>query len=119
MKKLSAFAVLLMTGVFLIYSCSKNNSGSTKTDTVFKTIDTPDIKTGLLLYLPFNGSIADSSGNNLTTTAFNGGTLTYEEHGFANHAFGSPGNNTAVLVSNNGAIKMDTAFSISLDFMVN
>jgi hypothetical protein len=76
-----------------------------------------DLKKGLLLYLPFNGSIADSSGNNNPTAAINGAALTYDEHGYANSAFGANGGGQTIQVTNNGSIQFDTAFSASLSFM--
>ena len=76
-----------------------------------------DLKRGLLLYLPFNGSIADSSGNNNPTMAVGGGSLTADEHGYANSAFGSNGGGQTIEVTNNGSIHFDTAYTISLSFM--
>jgi hypothetical protein len=79
---------------------------------------TVNLSQGLLLYLPFNGSIADSSGNNNPTTLVGSGNgLTYDAHGYANSAFYGNGSN-AVLVTNNGSIDFDTAFSMSYDFMI-
>ena len=89
-----------------------------KTDTLFKPVDTPNLKNGLILYLPFNGSFADSSGNGNTTTAVGGAFLTYDLHGYANRAFGGTGNGERIIVTNNGSIKFDTALSISFDVMV-
>jgi hypothetical protein len=43
--------------------------------------------------------------------------LTYDEHGYANNAFGGIGSNQFILVTNNGSIKFDTAFTASIDFM--
>lgn len=76
-----------------------------------------DLKRGLLLYLPFNGSIADSSGNNNLTQLVDGAALTYDEHGYANSAFGGNGTGGRLIVTNNGSINFDTAFSISLSVM--
>jgi len=77
-----------------------------------------DLKKGLLLYLPFNGSIADSSGNNNPTQIVGTGAgLTYDEHGYANSAYGSDGTGGRLQVTNNGSIQFDTAFSVSLSFM--
>jgi hypothetical protein len=44
--------------------------------------------------------------------------LTYDEHGIANSAFGGTGSGERILVTNNGSIKFDTAFSISADVMI-
>lgn len=79
---------------------------------------TVSLTKGLLLYLPFNGSIADSSGNGNPTSA-TANVLTYDEHGYANSAFGATGNGEMVYVTNNGSIKFDTAWSLSYGFMVN
>jgi hypothetical protein len=94
-------------------SCKKDNDSSTPTQPTSNV----HLKSGLLLYLPFNGNIADSSGNGNQTTAVAGATLTYDEHGYANSAFGSTGNGERIKVANNGSIKFDTALSISLNFM--
>jgi len=72
-----------------------------------------DLTRGLLLYLPFSGSIADSSGNNNPTTALGGASLTYDVHGYANSAFGGTGNGERIVVTNNGSIQFDTAFTFS------
>jgi hypothetical protein len=75
------------------------------------------LKSGLLLYLPFDGNMADSSGNGNSTSPLAGASLTYDEHGNANSAFNGTGNGERILVTNNGSIKFDTAYSISLNFM--
>jgi len=78
----------------------------------------PDLTRGLLVYLPFNGSIADSSGhNNPTQIVGTGADLTYDMHGYANSAFGGVGSSGRLEVTNNGSIQFDTAFSLSLSFM--
>jgi hypothetical protein len=71
----------------------------------------------LLLYLPLNGSIADSSGNNNSTQLVGGAALTNDEHGYANSALGDDGSGGRLIVTNNGSIKFDTAFSVSMSFM--
>jgi hypothetical protein len=76
------------------------------------------MKNGLVLYLPFNGSFADSSGGGNTVTAVAGAALDYDMHGYAQSAFNSTGNGARLIVSNNGFYKVDTAFTISLDFMI-
>ena len=73
----------------------------------------PDLSRGLLLYLPFSGNIADSSGNNNPTVAVGGASLTYDAHGYANSAFGGTGNGERIVVTNNGSIQFDTAFTLS------
>lgn len=79
---------------------------------------TVNLKTGLLVWLPFSGNIADSSGNGNPTTAV-GSVLTYDAHGYANNAFGGTGAGERIYVTNNGSIKFDTAYSMSFGFMVN
>jgi len=80
--------------------------------------DSADLKKGLLLYLPFNGNIADSSGNNNPTQIVGSGAgLTYDMHGYANAAYGSDGAGSRLEVTNNGSIQFDTAFTLSLSFM--
>lgn len=119
----------------LVYSCSKSATPSPpvhdttvviKNDTIVKTDTVPpppdptvNLKKGLLLYLPFDGNIADSSGFGNPTVAVGGNPLTYDAHGYANNAFGSNGSGIRVKVTNNGSIKFDTAFSVSYDVMLN
>jgi hypothetical protein len=91
---------------------------TTRIDTVIQKIDTPNLQNGLLVYLKFNGNFADSSGNNNPTQAVNGALLTNDERGVAGSAFGGTGNGERVLVTNNGSIKFDTAFSLSYHVMV-
>ena len=107
-------SVLLIVGVT---SCSKNSNPPPVHDTVVQKMDTPDLNNGLLVYLKFNGNFADSSGNNNPTQAVNGAVLTSDERGAANSAFGGTGNGQRVLVTNNGAIKFDTAFSLAYHVM--
>jgi hypothetical protein len=47
-----------------------------------------------------------------------GAALGYDLHGYANSAFSSSGNGARLVVSNNGSYAVDTAFSLSFDFMV-
>jgi Concanavalin A-like lectin/glucanases superfamily len=91
-----------------------------KNDTLYvpQTDSTVNLTKGLLLYLNFTGNIADSSGNNNPTQAV-GNVLTYDTHGYANNAFGADGGGEEVLVTNNGTIQFDTAYSLSFAFMVN
>ncbi|TDW97181.1 LamG domain-containing protein [Dinghuibacter silviterrae] len=113
-KKLSALSgILIVMAAFLVNSCTKSSSNPTST-----TDTTVNLTKGLLLYLPFSGNIADSSGNNNPTTAI-GSVLTYDAHGYANNAFGATGNGERVIVTNNGSIKFDTAYSLSFGVMVN
>jgi len=114
----------LFVFAILTYSCNKltptpppGSGDSTHVVTDSTGADTVNLKAGLLLYLPFNGSIADSSGNNNPTTLVNGAALTVDEHGYANSAFGGTGNGEALVVTNNGSIKFDSAFTVSFHFM--
>ena len=88
-------------------------------DTIMQKCDSPNLQNGLLVYLKFNGNFADSSGNNNPTQAVNGAVLTSDERGVAGSAFGGTGNGERVVVSNNGSIKFDTAFSLSYHVMIN
>ena len=113
-----AFACL--TVLTLAVACTKNpNPDPPIHDTVYtpKPDTTVNLKKGLLVYLPFSGNIADSSGNNNPTTAV-GSVLTYDAHGYANNAFGAS-TGQRVYVVNNGSIKFDTAYSLSFGFTVN
>lgn len=97
------------------------NDTTTKTDTLYATKpdSTVNLTKGLMLYLPFSGNIADSSGNGNLAQAV-GSVLTYDAHGYANNAFGSDGSGSEyILVTNNGSIQFDTAYSLSFDFMIN
>jgi hypothetical protein len=125
---------LLATLSPLFFACTRNNPQPPVHDTVTvvkhdttNTIDTlygtkPDptvnITKGLVLYLPFNGSFADSSGYGNSVTPVNGAALDYDMHGYANSAFNATGNGERLIISNNGAYKVDTAFSVSCDFMI-
>jgi hypothetical protein len=105
-----------------LYGRALNANEIAKLSQGFPVAQTPsqpvaDLTRGLLLYLPFNGSIADSSGNNNPTQLVGGAALTSDEHGYANAAFGGDGTNGRLLVTNNGSIKFDTAFSASMSFM--
>ncbi|GGA86221.1 LamG domain-containing protein [Puia dinghuensis] len=136
MKRTKILSVTIISGLILLVfsiACNKNpvtppvhdtvtvikNDTTTLTDTLYasKPDSTVNLKKGLLLYLPFTGNMADSSGNGNPTTPLNGASLTYDEHGYAKNAFGANGTNQVLLVTNNGSIKFDTAFSTSLDFM--
>ncbi|MDO6431432.1 LamG domain-containing protein [Flavitalea sp. BT771] len=103
------FGLALLISLGTVFSCKKDHNPPPSN---------VNLKKGLLLYLPFNGSFADSSGNNNPATTIGGATLTYDEHGYANSAFGATGNGEKVLITNNGSIKFDTAFTASFNFMV-
>lgn len=113
LKPFRGRAIILTALSFgLIFSCKKDTTPTPPT-----TPTDVNLKKGLLVYLPFDGVIADSSGNSNTTTALGNASLTYDEHGKANSAFGGTGNGERIQVTNNGSIVFDTAFSISMDFM--
>lgn len=132
-KILSVVSVLGLAVLGLATGCNKNNNSGPPvhdtttvirhdttrlTDTIVQKPDTPDLKTGLVLYLPFNGSLADSSGLNNSVTAVGGVSLGYDMHGYAKSALTSNGNGQYLQIPNNGSYTLDTAFSISLDFMI-
>lgn len=110
-----------------IFACRKNNpnppskdpkTDSSGTDSSCHKPKDVHLRNGLLVYLPFDGNMADSSGNGNLTTPIGGASLTYDEHGYANRAFNGNGNGGRLLVTNNGSIKFDTAYSISVNYMV-
>lgn len=119
-KKLIAVTSVLFAGAVLFTGCIKQTPttptqpGSTDSTTTTTSVN---LKQGLLLYLPFNGNFADSSGNGNPVEGDSATSLSYDEHGYANQAFGAYGSG-ALYVTNNGSIKFDTAVSISLDFML-
>jgi hypothetical protein len=111
--KLRVFTFFVITVSFgLICSCSKHSGNPTP-----MTNDTPNLTNGLVLYLPFNGSLSDESGLNNTVTAVGGGGLGYDLHGYAQSAYNGTGNGSYLYVANNGSYKVDTAFAASFDFM--
>lgn len=104
--------LLPLLSIFLIViSCKKNSSPPAPP------ASDVHLKNGLLLYLPFDGNMADSSGNGNITTAVAGAALTYDEHGKPNSAFAGTGNGERILVTNNGSITFDTAFTVSANVM--
>ena len=130
---LFAVACLALVTVWMGNGCTKDGTlppvhdtvtivkhdTTVRNDTVLQKLDTPDMKTGLVLYLPFNGSFADSSGLHQTVTPLNGAALGYDLHGYANSAFHSTGKGTVLQVANNGSYAVDTAFSLSFDFRID
>ncbi len=135
MKIKNLFAALILGPAVLGFTigCSKNSNPSPPvhdtttvikydtsrvTDTVIQKLDTPDLKTGLVIYLPFSGSLADSSGLANSVYAVSGASLGYDMHGFPNSALTDNGNGQYLQIPNNGSYTLDTAFSISLDFMI-
>jgi hypothetical protein len=120
---LSVSAVLALSASTFFIACTKGTTPISPPihDTIYspKPDTTVNLTKGLLVYLPFSGNIADSSGNGNTTTAY-GSPLTWDAHGYTTSAFGATGlGNTEVFVTNNGSIKYDTAFTVSFGFMVN
>jgi hypothetical protein len=130
---LFAYVTLAVVTFWVMSGCTKNdtpsppvhdtvtiikNDTTVKNDTITQSLDTPDLKTGLVLYLPFNGSFADSSGLNQTVTPLNGAALGYDRDGYAKSAFTSTGNGEVLQVANNGSYAVDTAFSVSFDFEI-
>src|ERR1700733_10397225 len=113
MKIVNVVACLGLGSIFALgvsISCTKNPTPSTRdtdtiteddtlikndttdlNDTIYGTKPDPTVNLykGLLVYLPFSGNIADSSGNNNATEAVNGPVLSYDAHGYANNAFGA------------------------------
>jgi hypothetical protein len=132
MAKVSVPLIMIVSGMLLLglgYSCVKGTTPphTPPTDSTTKpnpdstttppATDTVNLRAGLLLWLPFDGNMADSSGNGNPTTALNGASLTFDEHGYANQAFGANGTNQVILVTNNGSIRFDSTYSISVNFM--
>lgn len=102
---------LLVCALVLILSCKKDNTPDPPKNNI-------NLKSGLLVYLPFDGNMADSSGNGNITTSIAGAALSYDEHGYPQRAFNGTGNGERILVTNNGSIKFDTAYTVSFDFMI-
>src|SRR5215831_3215750 len=104
-RTLGAVIAVGISALFATVGCTKNDTPPpvhdtttiikhdttklTVIDTVQQKLDTPDLKTGLVLYLNFNGSFADSSGLNNTVLPLNGAALGYDMHGYASSAFNS------------------------------
>jgi hypothetical protein len=116
-KLSSTLAVMTLLTTGLVFSCIKREVPIPPPPP--KLNDTLNLTEGLILYLPFNGSMADSSGNNNVTTVVGGASLGTDEHGNTNSAFSSDGTGQFLDVTNNGSIKFDTTFSLSLNVMVN
>jgi len=76
-----------------------------------------DLKKGLLAYYKFDGNTADSSGNGNNGQLINNGQLGYDEHGNSASALDCYNHNQGMVVNNNGKIKFDTTFTVSLDIM--
>jgi hypothetical protein len=121
-KILTVLGIVAFATILIAIGCTKGTTPIPPPvhDTIYapKPDTTLNLTKGLLLYLPFSGNIADSSGNNNPTQAV-GSVLGYDAHGYANNAFSATGNGERIYVTNNGSIKFDTAFSLSFGFMVN
>jgi Concanavalin A-like lectin/glucanases superfamily len=129
MNPKTLFLTAGILSLLFYYSCSKNTNPQppihdtvtlVKNDTLLvpKLVDTPNLTNGLVLYLTFNGSWADSSGLANTVTPLGGAVLGYDMHGYSQSAFNSSGNGARLVVANNGSYAVDTAFSVSFDFMI-
>jgi len=108
MKRISIYFLFLFSVIILNSSCKKTSSPPENNNV--------NLKKGLLLYFPFSGSIADSSGNN-NSVQVSGVNLTNDQHLNPNSAFDA--SQGRLLVTNNGSIKFDSAFSLSLNFKLN
>jgi Concanavalin A-like lectin/glucanases superfamily len=111
MNNLKKIFLLPACYIAIFFSCTKHSSSPVDSDI--------KLSSGLLVYLPFTGNIADSSGNGNLTTALNGASLTFDAKGNANSAFGGNGTGASVVLTNNGSIVFDTAFSMSMNVVVN
>jgi hypothetical protein len=130
MKRFNLILALGALSLGVLHSCTKNtnplpppphdSTGVPKTDTnIVAKLDTAvQITKGLVLFLPFDGNFADSSGLNNTVTAVGGATLGTDLHGYAHNAFNATGSGERLYVTNNGSYKVDSAFTVSLDFMI-
>ncbi|MDP4150092.1 MAG: LamG domain-containing protein [Bacteroidota bacterium] len=103
--------ILAACGLFIGLSCSKSSSPGTPPPNIHLT-------NGLLVYLPFSGNLADSSGNNNVVTAISGSGLGADKSGNANSALSQTTLGQYLTVTNNGSIKFDTAFTVSFDVML-
>ena len=91
---------------FLIFSCGKHHEPIPNNNI--------NLKKGLLLYFPFSGDIADSSGNNNPAQTEATGYLTTDQHGSPNSAYDA--SLGRLLVTNNGSIQFDSAITVSFNF---
>lgn len=107
--KYTFLPVLLIACCFFSTSCKKDKCEPKPSNV--------DLKKGLIAYYKFDGNTADSSGNGNHGQLINDGQLGYDEHGNANSALDCYNHNQGLLVNNNGKIKFDTAFTVSLDIM--
>ncbi len=105
---------LLTLCVFLsiFFSCKKESGSITQ-----PTSDV-DLTKGLLAWYPFNGNTNDASGNANNGIITGGGSLSYDQHGYSSSAFNCNGSPDRIVINNNGSIKFDTAFSVSLHVMI-
>lgn len=111
MKNISLF--FLLTFICIIASnCKKENCDKEPEQSNI------DLKKGLLAYYQFNGNTADSSGNGNHGQLLNNGQLGYDEHGNYMSALDCYAHSQGMLVNNNGSIRFDTAFTVSLDVMI-
>src|ERR1700753_4486027 len=115
-KLLIGGGMIAFVGLIFAIGCTKGTTPIPPPihDTIYapKPDTAVNLTKGLLLYLPFSGNIADSSGNGNPTTAV-GNVLGYDAHGYANSAFNATGAGERIYVTNNGSIKFDTAWTLS------
>jgi len=100
-----------------LYNRALNDQEIAKLSQGFPAPAGPDLRRGLLVYLPFSGNYADSSGNNNPTTALAGVTLSSDMFGTPNTAMNGTGNGERVVVSNNGSISFDSTFTFSANIL--
>lgn len=108
--------LLIICGFLVVLSCKKDTT-TPPPEKIPPASSDVNLRSGLLVYLPFDGSMADSSGNGNPVTGLTGAALTYDEHGNPNSAFEGNGSGARILVTNNGSIKIDTAYTVSVDLM--
>ncbi len=72
-----------------------------------------DLENGIILYLPFNGSVSDESGNNIPANLA-GPELTADRYGNPDKAYLFDGNNDHIILNNNQAIITEKQFTICM-----
>jgi hypothetical protein len=110
----SPFTLLALTALFFsFFSLTVFAGGPLPGDSTHPAKQNIRLQDGLLVYFPFNGNCKDASGHHNDGYLVDGGSLTYDEHGSPASAFGGNGYGGRVLVSNNGNMNFDSAFSVS------
>jgi len=106
--------LLALSGLFLpFFSLTVHAGGPVPGDSTHHAKPGVRLQDGLLVYFPFNGNCKDASGHHNDGYLVDGGSMTYDEHGSPASAFGGNGYGGRVLVSNNGTMNFDSAFSVS------